>query len=111
MTPQTFTISDRPFRKLRWAAARVIVLALVQAIKLTLRLLLVPENPTRVFLEGRLSESMPRATDALNVSPRCSVLVETTLGTTALAIAWSAIDGMTSAAIGPMDLIALLPSL
>lgn len=108
MTPQTFTLPYRAGRTIRWTIARAVLLLWAGAMKITVRLLLCPEHPTRVFVEGRLAESMPAVSSSLAISPRCAALAEKLVGASALGTVWYAIDGLLVWDVGPLDLIPLL---
>lgn len=108
MTPQTFTFPMQRARSLRWVIARALILMCAGGMRLSMKLL-AREHPTRVFIEGRLAESIPAVERTLCRGRLCSYLGEVAVGLASWLVAWSVVDGLLDLMVGPVSLLSLLP--
>lgn len=106
--PQDYTFTMAPASTMRWVVARALIVMFAGAIRLSLKLL-AREHPTRIFLEGRLAESIPAAERSLCRGPLRSYLGEAAVGVSALIGAWIIADFFIDLVFGPFELLALLP--
>ena len=91
MLPHTHVVAVRPAKNVRWSVARGLIVFGFEMILLAMKML-EREHPTRVFAEGRISESLPAIDRSLCQGRVKSWLGEAAVGTLLLAGAWSLLD-------------------
>lgn len=108
--PQEFAVAYRPARAIRTAIVRGALILLGASMLLFLRLL-EREHPTRVFITGRLSESIPAIDRSLCQGGIRNWFGEAFVGSVGLFGTWTLLDYLIDSLIGPFELGALLLSL
>lgn len=108
LTPSVYTLTYRPFRRLRWALSRALLLLAFSVCRTAIKLL-TKDHPVRVMMTGRLEDIETPVTEALRLDKRVLPWVaETTVFSGLLILMWAALDGFFNAEAGPVDLLIAL---
>jgi hypothetical protein len=108
--PESFEVRRRPALSIRWALARAGIMLGATMMRLSCKLL-VREHPVRVFVEGRLDESLEPTKRALCRGPLISWAGETLVRSSALLALWTLVDFAFDLTIGPLELFPSLASM